>query len=290
MRILICGAYGLLGVSLKSYLIRRGYFIIGCRRSDYTASGKGSYILNKILIDNQIDVVVNLVALTDVDGCEANPILAYDLNVEHVKKIKNAIEGVESLHKPHLVHISTDQVYDGATGLQSEDMTKPINVYGKTKYLGERVAQEIGSSILRTNFIGRSKVVDKTSFTDWIVNNCVLQKNITVFNDVYISPLHTNILCKYIETVALKKIAGTYNLGMRGAISKAEIAFELAKYLNYNNKIFTPNTIDIANMRAKRPKNMSMDCSNFEKTFKQTMPAWEEQVPFIVSEYLNENR
>ena len=126
------------------------------------------------------EVIINLVALTNVDACELNPQSAYLLNCKTVENISSWIRAKE--HLCHLIHISSDQVYDGQ-GPHSEEQITIRNQYAISKYAGELSALTVPSTILRTNFIGRSQCNSRTSLTDWLFLSLGIQ-SINVFSDV----------------------------------------------------------------------------------------------------------
>lgn len=139
--------------------------------------------------------MVNLAAATDVDRCENDPQWAYQANVGTVVAFVRAAR-VLSLW-PHLVHISTDQVYDGI-GPHCEDAALPCNVYALSKFTAELAVREHPSKILRTNFFGLSRSPKRRSFSDWIVGSLRAAEPITVFEDVMFSALHIDSLCDVI--------------------------------------------------------------------------------------------
>ena len=82
--------------------------------------------VNKTLDELKPSVIINLVGLTDVEACEKNPNLAYQLNVRTVENIADWMQNTKS--DCHLIHISTDHVYDGP-GLHSENEVSITNYY-----------------------------------------------------------------------------------------------------------------------------------------------------------------
>ena len=97
-------------------------------------------------------------------------------------------------YQPHLIHISTDQVYSG-NGPHLEINPNPVNVYGMTKLKGESIFDAMPSTVIRTNFFGKSLISKRKSFTDWLFNSVKAKESITVFNDVFFNPLSIRSLC-----------------------------------------------------------------------------------------------
>jgi len=185
----------------------------------------------------------------------------------------------------HLIQISTDQVYDG-DGLHSEDKVNLTNNYAFSKYAAELVALRVNSSILRTNFVGRSKVSSRESLSDWVYKSCKTGRPEKVLDDVYFSPLSIRSLNEIIELIIKKKPLGVFNLGSHNGMSKADFDFKLAKFLGLSVKNFTRIKSDEATfLKAYRPKNMSMDSSKFENLFKIKLPDLESLIEEIAKEY-----
>jgi dTDP-4-dehydrorhamnose reductase len=229
------------------------------------------------------EVIINLVGLTDVDRCEQYPDEAKRLNVKTVENLVNAIKKCSS--SPFLIHVSTDQVYDGE-GILSEKNVNLSNIYSSTKFDGELIAQEVNSTVLRTNFFGKSKTKNRKSLTDWLFCKLKLQEKIEVFEDVWFSPLSMNCLCRMIEIIIEKKIKGLFNLGSHKGMNKAEFAFHFAKFLNiptHNMKLSKISNVKF--LHAYRPKNMMMDLTKFEQTFNVKLPSLREEIEFVAKEF-----
>ena len=89
------------------------------------------------------DVILHTAAITDVDGCERNPDLAYRVNVLGTRNM--AVCAQQS--GASIVYIGTDYVYDGAreTPYREEDAPNPLSVYARTKWLGEEQVRRLVS-------------------------------------------------------------------------------------------------------------------------------------------------
>ena len=96
-----------------------------------------------------------------------------------------------------MIHVSTDQVYDGqGSEASGENDTAPVNAYGRSKLAGEQ-ALTSKTCVLRTNFVGKSHL--KKSMTDWIIEKTDSGEGITGFSDVYFSPIAMNTLVSMID-------------------------------------------------------------------------------------------
>jgi len=287
--VIVFGASGLLGSSLVPFMKKKGMTVIALGRNKENCifcDTSSSSEVRTILEEYKPSVVINLIAETNVDLCEVKPQLAWSVNV---KIVMNIVEGIKYIHKKyginsHLIHISSDQVYDGK-GPHSERDVNPINVYGITKHMSELVALQVNSTVLRTNFFGKSQSLKKSSLSDWIIDSLKKSKNITVFEDVYFSGININSLCNYINLCAEKKIIGVFNVGCRDAISKSEFAKTLALMADVSFKSARYGSVEEIQFRAQRPKNMSLEISLFEKTFEVDLPYIKEEIKTIALEY-----
>jgi dTDP-4-dehydrorhamnose reductase len=102
---------------------------------------RDSAALYQVLSEVCPDVVVNAAAWTDVNLAESQVDSAYEVNAVAPGVIAQALGRME---RGHLVHVSTDYVFEGQTGFVygEESATHPLNVYGRSKQEGERAALE----------------------------------------------------------------------------------------------------------------------------------------------------
>jgi len=284
--ILITGATGLLGSSLVPYLNNCGYHVV--THAHTTQAGVMFDLSDRIksyeiLEQMQPSIIINLVSLTSVELCEEQVNLAYLTNTRTVENLAHWI--VLSEVDCHLVHISTDHVYDGMS-LHTEDDITITNNYALSKYAGELAANRVCSTVLRTNFVGRSKVSHRESLTDWVYNSLTTAKKVQVLKDVYFSPLSITTLCEMIELVVQKKPVGTYNLGSHNGMSKADFDFAFAESLHLPTNTMTRiETSQATFLRAYRPRDMRMDCSKFENVLNVKLPHLSDLIQQLALEY-----
>ena len=183
-----------------------------------------------------------------------------------------------------MIHISTDQVYSGL-GQHKEKNTRPVNYYGLTKLKGENFAKKTFSTILRTNFVGSGLNNKKINLSDWIVNSVRKNKKINVFKNIYFSPLHTTTLVKIIEKIIKARRKGTFNLAAKTKISKANFAKLLCKELKLSIRSVNVISYKYSKFLAKRPLDMSLNVTKFEKTFKTKLPKVTREIKKLAKEY-----
>lgn len=285
MRVVIFGASGRVGSSLVPHLIACGHEVFynfkkeaDNTRADLTNADEVISILDKY----HPEIIINLAALTDVDECERRPTYAYLINVKIVENLIKWMSGRPN--NCHLVQLSTDQLYDGSGPHKEEDHFLS-NYYGYSKYIAELIASRVSCTILRTNFIGLSRCNGKASLTDWLFRSLQNGESITVFDDVMFSPLSLKKLVELIEVIMQKRIPGLYNMGSKEGMSKADLAFSLAKILSLPTINMTRGNSDSLNLIRYRPKDMRMDSSLFEKTFKIELPNLADEILSLKHSY-----
>lgn len=286
VKVLILGSSGLFGSTLAPLLGLRGHEVKTHSRGDgaqYQADLNDPNDANELLGKIEPEVVVNLVGLTDVDRCEAQPNQAYLANVRTVENIADWIKQEKT--PCHLVHISTDHVYDGASP-HSEEYVTLTNYYAFSKYAGELAAARVPSTILRTNFFGRSHCTKRVSLTDWLLRSLSNNDSIQVVDDVLFSPLSMATLSEMIELIIRKKPVGVFNLGSHEGMSKADFAFSFAEELDLSTCSMTRTSNDqVTSLKTYRPKDMRMDCSKFENTLGVRLPLLRDEIKRGAKEY-----
>lgn len=286
MKIAVLGASGLLGSALVPKLRRCDHKVTTIGRSPGS-----SYVCN-IGDENDVagvlsalmpDVIINLVALTDVDMCEIKPNFAFKINVSALENVVSWIE--QSQHQCHLVQLSTDQVYDGF-GVNSETDVVLSNYYAFSKYTAELVALRVRSTILRTNFFGKSHCKGRQSFTDWLHTKFVNKEAFFLFNDVYFSPLSLETLCEILSRLVLLQLDGIYNLGSRGGLSKSDFALQFASNLNLNvGKAMVTSIESVDFMDTYRPKDMRLNVSKIESKMNLVLPTLKDELDKVTGDY-----
>ena len=264
-KILITGGTGLLGTNLAVRLSRSFDTLILTNKRNinipFTYSMQSDVFFKKSNFFKP-DLIINTVALTDVDFCEKNPNLAFETNVNYINYLTNICLQNES----KLIHISTDHLSDGSTSYIKENhKLNPINVYGKTKLLAENLikASITNPIILRTNFFGWGTKYRK-SFSDRIIDSITSNKKIHLFEDAFFSPVSMRRLYEIILQLYKKNKNGTFNICSNDRISKYNFGLKICDYFNLEKKLIIPISIDKAKDLVIRPRDTSLN--NFKIT------------------------
>lgn len=275
--IAILGGSGRLGVYLNKELKKNYKIISASTKSNYTNCDiTKSLSIRKFIKKFKPNIIVNTVALTSIEICEKNPQKAFSVNSDSlIKLLKNIPK------KTYLVHISTDQVYSGHKGPFNEKQMCNIgvNIYAKSKIKAEKLLKNHKNVlILRTNFFGNTKLSKRKSLSDIIIDNSINNMKMPLFNDLFFSPLHISTLCEYIRLCIKKKLIGTYNLGTKKGISKAEFALKILKFLNLQTKNFYIKNTDDIKSRIPRPKDLRLNSSLIENKLFIKLPSIEKEI------------
>ena len=290
MKFLIFGGNGFLGNFLYEHLKKKYsvYRVSRKQKIGLYADELNQKSISKILLKIKPNIIINTIALTDVDLCELNKKKALNSNYTILKNITDVIKkDSKNFNNTFLIHISTDQVYSGK-GPHSEKRVKPKNYYAYTKLKAEKLLINIKGCVLRTNFLGKSK--NHKNFNNWIAENVKNKKKIFGYRNIFFSPLSMDTLGKNIVRISKKKIQGTYNLGSVGGISKGDY---IKKFLTKNYPKFDDFELINYNL-AKRPKSairpndMRLNSKKFATKYKIKLPNTNFEVKKIIKKFKND--
>lgn len=138
MRVLVTGASGQLGSEVVSYLASLGNDIVPMTRADANLRDTGS--VHRFILDHSPTHIIHCAAMTDVDGCELNKRLAFDINGLGSAVIAATARQIGA----HVTYVSTDYVFDGTKGepYTEDDNPSPLSAYGMSKRRGEQAMSD----------------------------------------------------------------------------------------------------------------------------------------------------
>lgn len=283
-KILVTGGTGFLGASLVPYLLKKNYKVVvhgNLAKADCNFNLANEVESFQELSQINPAIIINLVGLTNVDFCEENIHNAYLSNTRTVETLSNWIR--QKSNSCYLIHISTDQVYSEGNG--DEKNVHIVNNYALTKYAGELAAKLVPGVIIRTNFIGKSELLARKSFVDWVYEALKNNLAINAWSDVMFSPIAIQSLIRLIEKIIEIKPVGTYNLGSNNGVSKSNFIFAFAGLLGLPTKNIKLMTQDFSGGKVQRPKDMRMNNYKIERLLNMKMPNCIDEIKIVAEEY-----
>lgn len=274
MNILVTGANGQLGNCMRkaAKVSADKYLFTDVAELDIT----DAEAVNQIVKDNDIKVIVNCAAYTNVDKAESDVILAEKLNAMAVANLARAIK----LNDGILVHISTDYVFGGSQGNTPRKETEPVNptgVYGLTKLHGEEMIKASGCKtlIFRTAWLYSEY---GKNFVKTMLNLTSTSPELKVVFDQVGTPTYARDLAdaifQIIENRKLEGNEGIYHFSNEGVCSWYDFTKMIAECAGNTGCDIQPCHSDEFPSPVVRPSYSVLDKTKYKQTFKRTIPYW----------------
>lgn len=276
-KILITGSNGLLGQNLVNELLKKDtYMIYGVSRGenriknierftyfnvDLTNKKEVSDLINKI----NPQFIIHTAAMTNVDTCQLNKEACDKINVKAVKYLVDLCE----LKDIHLIHLSTDFIFDGEKGYYKEsDRPNPINYYGLSKLRSENIIKDsnIKYTILRTILVFGITIELKNNIVLWVKNSIENMQQINVVTDQLRMPTFVDDLVYACLYVVDNGVEGAFNVSSNTLLSIYDMAIEIANTFHLDKSYINPIPTSLLKQPAKRPLKTGFDLS---KSFSQ---------------------
>ncbi|PYF75465.1 dTDP-4-dehydrorhamnose reductase [Pedobacter nutrimenti] len=219
---------------------------------------------------------INCAAYTAVDQAEEDVELAHEINELSIQRIAEACR----VHQTVLIHISTDFVFDGKTGvpLREDGATGPINVYGLSKLKGEQVLSATLNQyfILRTSWLYSEKA---NNFCKTMLKLAQIKDHLQVISDQVGTPTYAIDLAKAIVHIihSGSQVYGVYHYSNEGVASWYDFAKAIFEFAEIDITV-TPVNSDVFVTKATRPHYSVLDKTKFKKTFGLAIPYWRDSL------------
>jgi dTDP-4-dehydrorhamnose reductase len=293
MKILITGSNGLLGQKLLHKLsVDNSVELIATSRGENRVSVKSNYKyialditgkqeVEQVILAEKPDVVINTAAMTNVDLCEAEKENCDALNVSAVQYLADACQKIDA----HLIHISTDFIFDGEAGpYKEEDEPNPLSYYGLSKLKSEHLLQAhaVKWTIFRTIIVfGVGENLSKGNIVLWAKGALEKGEPLNIIDDQYRAPTLAEDLADACILAATKKAYGIFNASGKDIMSIYEIVSRIAKH--YGNTTDNLNKISTAtlNQTAGRPPKTGFVLDKSRKVLGYNPHSFEECLTII---------
>lgn len=293
-RIVITGADGLLGkLAIAHFSRQAGCSVVPMRRKTLNFEDEKQMRRAMAKVDDY-DVVINCAAMTNVDGCEDDPDKATQIN-GHAVGLLGEIAAEDGAQ---VIHISTDYVFDGEKDgpYDEDDETNPISVYGASKLAGEQLLFEAFPDhvVVRVAWLYGP---GKQGFPEWVIRQAMDKARLNIVADKSGSPTYAPDLVQALESFVFceEPYYGVVHFSNSGECSWLEWAQHCvdcaadagipikAKKLG---KQKMADLAEMANWKAKRPRNSVFSTAKFTAATGQTPRDWKEAVAEYVTEHL----
>ncbi len=299
MRVLITGSNGLLGQKLVHKLRNdNAVMLIATSKGVNRVSEQEGYkylsldITNKqeveqVILEEKPEVVINTAAMTNVDLCEAEQKKCDALNVDAVRYLADACQQIAA----HLVHISTDFIFDGENGpYKEEDEPNPLSYYGLSKLKSEQLLQAhvVKWTVLRTIIVfGVGENLSKGNIVLWAKGALEKGESLNIIDDQFRAPTLAEDLADACILAAKKKAYGIFNASGKNIMSIYEIVERIAKH--YGNSTENLNKISTAtlNQKAGRPPKTGFILDKAKKVLGYNPHSFEECLTIIDEQLTN---
>lgn len=277
MKIIIAGGKGLLGRNIAPVLGAFSDLIIfDIEEWDITDKSRGEAILSQ----HRPDVLINLAAVTDVDGCEEQREIAQKVNGEG----PGILAGICHTKGIGFVHMSTDYVFDGRkrSPYGEEDEPNPLSVYGDTKLIGERNTLRAcpSSVIVRAQWLyGRGG----PNFITKVMKVAEEKGVVEVVDDQRGCPTYAHDIGLALAALLQRARSGIYHAANGGSCTWFDFAVEIFRQKGIDVEV-RPITSNFLHRKAKRPAYSVFDCSKLKRDTDVQLRSWQA----ALREYLTE--
>ncbi|MCS6816699.1 MAG: dTDP-4-dehydrorhamnose reductase [Blastocatellia bacterium] len=267
-RVLVVGAAGLLG----RYVVRtfaREHEVWAMRRADLDVRDREQ--VERVLRAVRPQVVINCAAISDVDACERDPELAFQVNAEGPRHLAEVCCEIEAA----LVQISTDYIFDGhkREPYTIADPPRPLNRYGASKWAGEEAVRRTWARhyIVR---VARLFGFGGRNFASSLPERLRAREPLRAIVDEVGSPTYAADLATRLLEILARGHPGTYHVTNSGVCSWYEFACEVARQLGCEDVRIEPIRSTDLNRPAQRPLYTALRCLLSEQLGLPALRSW----------------
>ncbi len=264
MRVLVTGGAGRLGRKLLPELFWKGHEVVAIDvipippQENHHWKSSALDITDSTAVDTYIqaikpDVVINTVAMTNVDLCETEREKAYRINADVPAKLANICRK----HDIYLIHVSTDFVFDGKAGPYPESaLPNPISYYGRSKLAGENevLGENRHFAVVRTCVLFGYEPETAPDFVTWLLSKLRHSEPVKIVTDQFSSPTLTDSLATGLRQMVEQTPSGIFHLVGKSYFSRFEMAIEIATIANLSKELIEPVDGSSFVQAAQRPK------------------------------------
>lgn len=296
MNILVTGANGQLGNCLRNAAegSNDNYIFTDIAENDRTQrlDITDADAVKKAVRDNDVNVIVNCAAYTNVDAAEDNTDLAELLNATAVRNLAEAIKANDGT----LIHISTDYVFGKEPyniPCHEDQKGTPTGVYGMTKLHGEQAITASGAKalIFRTAWLYSEY---GKNFVKTMLNLTSTKPDLKVVFDQTGTPTYAqdlaDALFNIIGTRKFEGNEGVYHYSNEGVCSWFDFTKMIAEYAGNTACDIRPCHSDEFPSKVVRPSYSVLDKTKFKDTFSLKVPYWTDSLKKCIKNLQKESK
>lgn len=262
MKVIVTGSNGLVGSRLAKSLAASGHEVLGISRGPSRVATNGyRYQSVELSVPEQIvsalqsfrpEVVVNPASMTDVDGCEKDPAGAWAANAHAPAVLALECKKLGA----HLLHVSTDYVFDGDGGpYREDDVPNPRGAYALTKHAGEQAVKALAGSwaIARTAVVYGWPAAGRPNFGAWLVGALQSGSPVKLFEDQYVSPSLATSVAAMLHELAERRLPGVWNVCGATVLNRVEFGRALCERFGFSPATIAPSRMADLKLASPRP-------------------------------------
>lgn len=296
MKILLTGSNGLLGQKIiDQLLLRKDITLIATAKGENRHPEKGKFIYESVDLNDderwlevfeqyRPDALIHGGAMTQVDICEDERDACDKVNVEAVRTLAMLCKYFGT----HLIHVSTDFIFDGKKGYYNEDdLPAPVNYYGLSKWKAEQAVFAAGakSAILRTILLyGVTYGLSRSNIVLWVKQSLEQGKKITVVNDQSRCPTLAQDLAWACIQTALLGATGIYHICGPEQMDIVTLAKRAATFWHLDTNLIGEIDSETLKQRAKRPPHTAFHLSKAKQELDYYPRTLEEGLEILTKE------
>ena len=276
--ILITGAKGQLGYDFQRLFneLKEEYIATDRDELDITDIEK----VREFVKNKNITLIINCAAYNNVDKAEDEPEFCKKLNTYAPRDLAIVAKEIGAEY----ITYSTDFVFDGEkkAPYTEEDIPKPLSIYGKSKYEGEKEVFKVkpDSFVVRTSWLFG---IANNNFNKQVINWSKSKDELSIVDDQISSPTYSKDLAYYSWELIKTKKYGLYHLSNDGEASKYDQGKYVLDKIGWQGKLNRAKTKDF-NLKAQRAEYTKLDSSKLEKVIGKKIPSWENGIDRFLEE------
>lgn len=264
-KILVTGSNGLLGQKITELaLADQTIELIATSRGENRHPIKSGYRyvdldildqhqLRETVAEYRPDAIINTAAMTNVDACEHDPEGCRKLNVDAVATLIELCEA----YSIHLIHLSTDFIFDGKEGPYAEDATpNPLSLYGQSKWDAERLIQQSSCkwAILRTILVyGVVADMSRSNIVLWAKGALEKGQPLSVVNDQWRMPTLAEDLAQACLLAVARQAEGVFHISGEDLFAIHELVAAVADFWGLDKSLIREVSSSTLSQAAQRP-------------------------------------